>query len=84
MFLYIKKFDIRIENHKTGADVRIKGDHPLSKVVFWGSSTTLCSETYIDIKIEPGSMANGSLIKASTFCICMLIKNRFQSLSNIP
>lgn len=50
----VKDFDIRVDNLNTGAGVRITGDQPLSKLVFWGSSTTLCPETYIDIKLEPG------------------------------
>lgn len=47
-------YDIKIENHKTGAGARIKGDQSISKLALWGSSTTLCPEPYIDIKIEPG------------------------------
>ena len=50
----VKDFDIRIENRTTGAGARITGDQPLSKFVLWGSSTTLCPETYISIKLEPG------------------------------
>lgn len=50
----VKDFDIRIDNLTTGAGVRITGDQPLSKLMFWGSSTTLCPETYINIKVEPG------------------------------
>ena len=47
-------YDIRIENNTTGAGVRIRGDKPLSRLIFWAASTTLCPETYIDIDIEPG------------------------------
>lgn len=47
-------YDIRIENVKTGAGVRIRGDRPLSKLVFWACRTTLCPEPYIHMKIEPG------------------------------
>ena len=46
--------DIRVENKKSGAGVRITGDRPLLKLVFWASSSTLCPETYIDIKLQPG------------------------------
>ena len=49
-----KDYDIRIENHKTGAGVRITCDRPLSKMVFWSCPTTLCPEPYIQIKAEPG------------------------------
>jgi hypothetical protein len=47
-------YDVRIENSTTGAGVRIRGDRPLSRVVFWAATTTLCPETYIDIDLAPG------------------------------
>lgn len=50
----VDNLDIKIENIRTGAGARITGNQPLSKLVVWGSSTTLCPETYISIKIEPG------------------------------
>jgi hypothetical protein len=50
----LKDFDIKIENLKTGAGAKIKGDQPLLKLVLWASSTTLCPETYVNIRIEPG------------------------------
>ena len=51
-----KDYDIRIENHKTGAAMRITSDRPLSKLVFWASSTTLCPEPYIHVKISLGEI----------------------------
>jgi hypothetical protein len=48
-------YDIRIENRKSGAGVRIRGDKPLTKVVFWSIRTTLCPEPYISMRIAPGS-----------------------------
>jgi hypothetical protein len=50
----VTDFDIAVENLKTGAGARITGDRPLSKLVLWAASKTLCPETYIDIQIEPG------------------------------
>lgn len=49
-----KDYDIRIENHKTGAAVRITCDQPLSKLAFWSAYTTVCPEPYITIKVQPG------------------------------
>jgi hypothetical protein len=49
-----KDYDIKIENHTTGAGVRITCDRPLSKMVFWSCPTTFCPEPYILIKAEPG------------------------------
>jgi hypothetical protein len=49
-----KDYDIRIENHKTGAGIHIRANRPLSKLVFWACSTILCPEPYIHLKIKPG------------------------------
>lgn len=49
-----KDYDIQVRNHNTGAGVRITGDQPISKMVLWGASTTVCPEPYIDIRVEPG------------------------------
>ncbi|WP_026631786.1 hypothetical protein [Dyadobacter alkalitolerans] len=49
-----KDYDIRIENTKTSAGVRITGDKPLEKLVYWASPTTSCPEPYIHISAKPG------------------------------
>ncbi len=46
--------DIRIENKKVGAGVRITGDRPLSRFGYWSIRTVLAPEPYIDIAVEPG------------------------------
>jgi hypothetical protein len=43
-----------VENKKVGAGVRVQGDQPLWKVVFWSIRTVLSPEAYINMKIEPG------------------------------
>lgn len=53
-----KEYDFRVENLKTGAGVRITCDQPILKLVFWASSTTVCPEPYIQIKVEPGKEFN--------------------------
>ena len=50
----VQDFDFKIENSKTGAGVRITGDKPISKIVFWASLKTSCPEPYVDINIQPG------------------------------
>ncbi len=47
-------YDIRVENRKVGAGVRIRGDRPLSKVALWSIRTVMAIEPYIAMKIEPG------------------------------
>lgn len=43
-----------IENRKVKAGVRLTGDKPLSRLLFWSPSTTLCPEPYIDIQVGVG------------------------------
>ena len=47
-------YDIRIENAKTGAGVRITGDRPLSRLLLWSVPTVLCPEAYVTMSIPPG------------------------------
>jgi hypothetical protein len=43
-----------IENRKVKAGVRFTGDRPVSRLLFWSPSTTLCPELYIDLKVAVG------------------------------
>ncbi len=45
---------ITVQNTKTGASVRIKGDKPLSEFNFWTMEKTVCPEPYIKFSIAPG------------------------------
>jgi hypothetical protein len=47
-------YDVRIENKKAGAGVRITGDKPMAKIVYWSIRTTTCPEPYIEVVAEPG------------------------------
>lgn len=49
-----RDYDFRIENRKAGAGVRITGDQPLARLVFWSIRSTLCPEPYIQMRVEPG------------------------------
>lgn len=51
-------YDFRIENHKSGAGVRITSDQPLLKMVYWACATTSCPEPYIQLNAEPGQEVN--------------------------
>ncbi|MBC7927533.1 MAG: hypothetical protein H7039_17955 [Bryobacteraceae bacterium] len=48
-------YDIRVENRKSGTGVRIEGDRPIKKIVYWSITTTLCPEAYIDVSTQPGA-----------------------------
>ena len=54
-------YDIRIENRKAGAGVRIRGDQPLSKVFFWSIRSVACPEPYIHLRVEPGQEARWTI-----------------------
>jgi len=49
-----KDYDIRIENPKVGAGMRIQGDRPLSFVNFWSMRNVLAMEPFIAMTIDPG------------------------------
>jgi hypothetical protein len=49
-----KDYDIRIENRKVKAGVRIIGDRPLSSIGYWSIKTVLAVEPFVAMKIEPG------------------------------
>ena len=49
-----KDNDVRIENTRAGAGVRITGDRPMTRFGYWSIRTVVAPEPYIDINIEPG------------------------------
>ncbi len=51
-------YDFSIENHAARAGVRITGDRPLAKVVYWSIRTTTCPEPYIQLDVAPGQQTS--------------------------
>jgi hypothetical protein len=49
-----KDCDIRVENAKAGAGMRVKGDQPLASVALWSIRSVLAIEPFLDIAVEPG------------------------------
>jgi len=47
--------EIRIENSKVGAGMKISGDRPLSFVNLWSIRSVLAAEPFITMTIDPGS-----------------------------
>jgi hypothetical protein len=60
--------DIKIENHKTGAAVRIRCDQPISRLVFWSAPKTICPEPYIQLNIKPGETVQWTI--SYEFYVC--------------
>jgi len=50
----VEDYYFRIENNKTGAGVKITGDRPISRIVYWSHSNAISPEPYIDLNIQPG------------------------------
>lgn len=49
-----KDHDIRIENAKLGAGMRIRADRPLQREALWSIRSVLAVEPFIAIEVEPG------------------------------
>ncbi len=48
-------YDIRIENRRVGAGVRIRGNRPLSDLHLWSIRSILAVEPFVAMTIDPGS-----------------------------
>ncbi len=48
-------YDITVENRKSGAGLRIRGDRPLARLTFWTIRPTRSPEAFIQLRVEPGS-----------------------------
>jgi hypothetical protein len=47
-------YDFVMTQARTGASVRIRGDRPLTRLVFWSAPRTVCPEPYVDASVDPG------------------------------
>ncbi len=46
-------YDVRIENRRAKAGIRIQGDRPIDRIVYWSIPSTLCPEPYIQLSVPP-------------------------------
>jgi hypothetical protein len=53
-------YDIRVENSRLGAGVRIRGDHPLEREVLWSIRSILAMEPFIQLSAAPGATIHWS------------------------
>lgn len=49
-----KSYDLRVENRKTGAGVRITGNRPLARLPLWSIRSVLSIEPFVDVTTAPG------------------------------
>ncbi|MEO8735549.1 MAG: hypothetical protein ABI380_03320 [Edaphobacter sp.] len=54
-------YDITVVHQGTGAGVRIRGDKPIARFVFWAKRQTICPEPYIRIVLEPGEQTSWTI-----------------------
>ena len=47
-------YDITVENRRSGAGMRIRGDRPLARLTFWTIRSTRSPEAFIQLRVEPG------------------------------
>lgn len=47
-------YDIRVENRKLGAGLRVVGDRPLASVALWSIRSVMAIEPFIAVTAEPG------------------------------
>lgn len=48
-------YKVTLEHAKAKTGVRITGDKPIQKLVFWSIRSTFCPEPYIDVSAAPGT-----------------------------
>jgi hypothetical protein len=48
-----KDYDIRVENRKIGAGMRVTGDRPLASVALWSIRSVMAIEPFINVAVEP-------------------------------
>ncbi|MBP1779744.1 MAG: hypothetical protein H6Q86_5755 [candidate division NC10 bacterium] len=48
-------YDITVENRRSKAGLRIRGDRPLTRLMFWTIRATRSPEAFIQLRVEPGS-----------------------------
>ena len=46
--------DFRVTNTKTGYGVRLRGDLPVTRLLWWSVPSTMGIEPYMEIKLKPG------------------------------
>lgn len=53
-------YAIELANRTAGMGVRITGDRPVARLVYWSIRSTFCPEAYIDLAVDPGQKTRWS------------------------
>ncbi len=54
----VRDYNIRVENRKVGAGVRITGNRPLTRLALWSIRSVLSIEPFIDVSTRPGRVTS--------------------------
>ena len=66
-------YNFSIENHRTGAAVKITSDQPILKLPMWSAIKTVCPEPYLKVSIKPGETFKWRI--NYEFYECEVVKN---------
>ena len=53
-------YSFRIAEQSSGESVSVRGDVPLHHIVFWSNPRVACVEPYVQLRLQPGEMAEWS------------------------
>jgi hypothetical protein len=56
-----RDFDFTVEDTRSSIGVQQTADHPLARLYFWSTQTTICPEGYIKLNVAPGETSRWTL-----------------------
>lgn len=54
-------YDVKVENRKAGAGVRITADRPMTQIALWSIRSVVAAEPTVDVSTEPGATTTWDL-----------------------
>lgn len=58
----VKDYDLIVSNSKTKTSVKIVGNQPIVKFVYWSAARTVCPEPFTKVLVEPGNEATWEIV----------------------
>lgn len=56
-----RDYDFTVEDTRSKVGVQQTSDHPLARLYFWSTATTICPEGYINLNVAPGESSHWTL-----------------------
>lgn len=57
----VRDYDVRVENQRTGAGVRITADRPMVRLALWSIRSNISLEPFVDVSTRPGDTTTWTL-----------------------